>query len=361
MARSLANNITGTDPRPIQSVDEIDPLDIIGKRTTPGTFLANLYSTLGKPSWYLEDTSLASSGTIPDMITVRNYLTMIGNVARHGPDPSYFIDYAVSGVPLYLGALDMGMRYAPNLRAALDLLVKYANGRPGYHSHRILEGDGLTTLELVPMTNLGAGRSIVVETPILVYHLLAVHCAGEPVPDAVVELRHGPPRYEKRLRSALGCELRFNAGRDAIAFPTPLCRRPSVAYDPDLWRAALLRCHEESENRKGPEGLSRIRAIVVKMMAENGSPPCLREVADRLGLSGRTLIRRLKAEGQTFQALTDDLLREKCILMLADPNLTIARISEELGYSDASGFHRSFRRWFNSTPDEYRRKLRSAA
>lgn len=361
MPRLLANNVTGTDLRPIQSVDEIDPLDIIGKRTTPGAFMAKLFSTLGKPEWFLNKTSLAAKGAIPDMIGVRDYLTMIGNVFTNGPDPAYFIDYALSGVPFYYGALDIGTRCAPSLRAALDLIVQYANNRPGYHDHRIFESNGLTTLELVPTTDLGDGRPIIVETPLLVFHGLASHCVGEPVSDALVELRHGPPRHEKRLRAALGCEVRFNAGRDAITFPTSLCDRPNVAHDPDIWRAALHRCHEEHEDRKGQDGLSRLRAIVVKAMAESGAPPHLHEVADRLGLSGRTLIRRLKAEGQTYQGLTDDLLREKCILMLADPDLTIARISEELGYSDASGFHRSFRRWFNTTPDEYRRKLRSAA
>lgn len=360
MAQPQANDRAGIDPQLTRLRDELDPLDIVGKRTTPGFFMAKLFSTLGRPEWFLNKTSLTGRGAIPDTITVRDYLTMIGNVFTNGPDPSYFIEYALSGVPFYYGALDMGTRYAPNLRAALDLLVRYGNDRPGYHSHRIFEGNGLTTLELVPMTNLGAGRPIIVETPLLVFHGLAVHCAGEPVSDALVELRHGPPRHEKRLRDAMGCEVRFNAGRDAITFPASLCNRPSVAHDSDLWRAALHRCHEEHENRKGQGGLSRLRAVVAKLMAENGSPPRLQEVADRLGLSGRTLIRRLKAEGQTYQGLTDDLLRQKCMLMLADPDLTIARISEELGYSDASGFHRSFRRWFNTTPDDYRRKFLSA-
>jgi AraC-like DNA-binding protein len=79
------------------------------------------------------------------------------------------------------------------------------------------------------------------------------------------------------------------------------------------------------------------------------------EVARRLYMSRRTLHRQLTGEGTSFKALVDDLRRELATRYLSERRMAIAEIGFLLGFSEASAFHRAFKRWFGSTPAEHRR------
>ena len=69
----------------------------------------------------------------------------------------------------------------------------------------------------------------------------------------------------------------------------------------------------------------------------------------------RTLIRKLKAEGTSFQELLDDVRRELAAWYLLETSLPVERIAEKLGYQDPSNFSRTFQRWFGTTPLRMRR------
>ena len=78
------------------------------------------------------------------------------------------------------------------------------------------------------------------------------------------------------------------------------------------------------------------------------------DVARRLHLSRRTLNRRLKAEGTTFQRVLDEVRFELARKLLADARLPITEVSECLGYTTASAFTRAFRRWSGRSPAGWR-------
>jgi len=342
--------------RAFDAGDLVDPMDLIGQRQLPGAFFSRVHERNGHPDWLLKNTRFAELGKVPDAITVRDYLTMTANMFQSGPNPGYFIDYAISGVPLYSGALDMALRYAPNIKAAFELLSTYADERPGYHAHRIREESDRMTLEFVPMTDLGPGRPVIVETPILVLMQIAGRCAGEPVREAIIELQHEAPIHQDRLRQVLGCEVRYGCNRDAISLPRELCLRPSVVFDADICNDALIRCREEVVARKKSYSVTQLRQVVGQLMVELGRVPRLAETARRMGVSSRTLIRRLKQEEQSFHDLTDELMKRRCRILLADRQHSISHVSEAVGFADASSFYRSFRRWFGMTPDQYRKR-----
>jgi AraC-like DNA-binding protein len=84
-------------------------------------------------------------------------------------------------------------------------------------------------------------------------------------------------------------------------------------------------------------------------------------VARRLGLSSRTLQRRLAESGTRFADLVDRARRTAAERYLADGVLPLAEIGYLLGFADPSNFHRAFRRWTGVTPGEYARRSRSGA
>lgn len=321
-----------------------------------GGFIGELYASWGKPDWFLAGTSLEKHQLIPQRLPVQDYLRIYGNIAQNHANPGYFIDYALAGVPLFKGGLDLGMQCAPNLRAVFELVCRYADNRLPCLGHMFVDEQEGVGLALVSKSDLGPGRHIILETPLLVLARLASRHLGRPPSEAVIELQHGPSAYSETYRLAVGCTVLYGAHRDAITLPAELCHRPSMTYDADLWRTATYRCAEEARQSATDSYLHALRTTAAKFLAENGRPARLVELARQNGVSTRTLVRRLRSENQTYQAITDDLLKAKCIELLAQPNLKISDVSERLGFADPSSFYRSFRRWYRTTPREFQQQ-----
>jgi AraC-like DNA-binding protein len=88
---------------------------------------------------------------------------------------------------------------------------------------------------------------------------------------------------------------------------------------------------------------------------QGGRP--LDEVARRLAVSKRTLIRRLGEAGTTYRELRDAHRRKLATELLSKTSLTAAEIAYRLGYEDASNFGRACHRWFGRSPGAMRKRL----
>jgi AraC-like DNA-binding protein len=329
-------------------------------RRTSGAFLAKYWESLGRPPWFLNGTMFAEYGAFPETILVSDFVAIYGNIAQHADNPAYFIDYVAAGVPMFRGALDQGLRSAPDLRSALVLWAKYGSDRPGCMGYHFEEVGDWSTFWLEPRMELGTGRSILAEMPLLVVATLAARCLGEPARDARIELAHSPPSYAERFVDAARCRVEFNARRDAIHFPSSVCREPSVSHDVSLWRIAQVQCESELQSGRSGEVSRSVTAMIERLMTERRPVPRLDDIARGMGMAERTLIRRLRAEGTTYQGLADEVLKARALELLANHHLSIAQISDLIGLSDASGIYRRFQRWFGKTPDQMRRELTQA-
>jgi len=94
-------------------------------------------------------------------------------------------------------------------------------------------------------------------------------------------------------------------------------------------------------------------AVSILILENPGVIWTLNEVADKLHISSRTLIRRLEAEGTKFQIVRDELAKKQVANYLTDTNMTIESVGYLMGFSDVSSFRRSFKRWFGETPSQY--------
>jgi AraC-like DNA-binding protein len=80
-------------------------------------------------------------------------------------------------------------------------------------------------------------------------------------------------------------------------------------------------------------------------------------VADMLATHPRTLQRRLRSEGTTFEAIVDLVRREIALRNLADESVSLVQIAEKLGYSETSVLTRSCHRWFSRSPRQLRKDV----
>jgi len=86
----------------------------------------------------------------------------------------------------------------------------------------------------------------------------------------------------------------------------------------------------------------------------------LTELAEREHVSSRTLIRKLRDEGLTYQQLLDRVREDLACWWLLHTDLSVEAIADRLGYQDTSNFSRTFRRWVGMTPRDFRQSTERA-
>ncbi len=195
-----------------------------------------------------------------------------------------------------------------------------------------------------------AAPPVLVATELLFWvHLARTGTRTRVVPERLT-MPHAP-QHEQYVE-LLGVAI--EEGRDTTVTFTPLeSRRPFLTADESVWQALepmLRRRMAELDN--GHTTTGRVQALLLELLpAASGT---VTGVARRLGLSSRTLQRRLHEEGQSFQSVLDGTRESLAQHYLADPGLPVAEIAFLLGYDDPNSFYRAFQAWTGTTPREAR-------
>lgn len=166
---------------------------------------------------------------------------------------------------------------------------------------------------------------------------------------------HPAPRDTSLHREFFGAPVYFARPYNALLFPTDWLSARLPGGDPDSLEA-LARAAAQQLPRVPAEDIEgQVRRQIVRGL-RSGMLSAV-AVAAALGLSERTLQRRLQESGQTFHALVDNTRLEMARRYLAEPHLTLTDISAALGYSEPSAFSRAFRRWTGHSPFAERASL----
>lgn len=169
-----------------------------------------------------------------------------------------------------------------------------------------------------------------------------------------VKLAHRRTDLSQEMAAFFGCEFVFGSAVDEIEYAPSSGQLPIASADDYLNKLLVKYCEEALSNR-------RLRAKSWRLAVENTLAPLLphgqgrlSEVAAKLGVSIRTLERRLADEGVSFLDVLDELRFELAKRYLHEPNLPISEIAWLLGYADPSAFSHSFRRWTGKPPTQVR-------
>lgn len=156
-----------------------------------------------------------------------------------------------------------------------------------------------------------------------------------------------------------GSPVRFGMEANCLIFPRSDLGRSNECADRRLYQILRPKMDELLPSSAERDGLiDRVRAEVARSLAEGAA---LAEVARRLGMGARTLQRRLRDQGQAYNAIVEEVRREHSISYLRRADLSISEIAFRLGYSEASAFDRAFRRWRGTSPLAFRRREASHA
>jgi AraC-like DNA-binding protein len=180
---------------------------------------------------------------------------------------------------------------------------------------------------------------------------------GQPLQPLRVELAR-PPAQREVLEAHYGCRVHFRAARNALVFRKGDLERPFVTYNADLLAMLGPQLDKELRLRRDGESLGgRVKATVKRLLA--GRRPALSDVARQLGMSARTLQRRLGESGATFQSVVEEARREMARHYLGQTSLELVETAYLLGFEDSNSFFRAFHHWEGTSPGEWRNARRS--
>jgi len=158
----------------------------------------------------------------------------------------------------------------------------------------------------------------------------------------------------------LGVDVEFAADVDEVAFPATVRDLPVVSADPYLNDLLVAYCEEALAQRTPGGGAtpSDVENAIAALLPHGKAR--IDEVARRLGMSQRTLARRLAAQGLTFSDVLNRLRRDLAHRHVRDSDLSISQIAWLLGYQEVSAFTHAFKRWTGMTPRELRARAQNA-
>ena len=257
--------------------------------------------------------------------------------------------------PAHLGALGYVLLACDSLGAALLRIQRY---------HRLLNDinpiqhhveDGCMVLQWG--VSRGRPGALFDETGITAIVQFARVLIGQAMPVRGVDFVNPPPgpASQAQFQAYFGASVRWNQPVTRLLIPMALLQTRLHRPDPVL--RGLLEAQVDAALAHLPEpgDLVELTRRVVRQLAPHGMPE-LDRVAAELQLSPRVLYRRLAERGHRFRSLRDGALKELAELHLSDLRLTLAEVSELLGYTEQSAFSRAFRRWSGVSPMQWRRQ-----
>lgn len=170
-----------------------------------------------------------------------------------------------------------------------------------------------------------------------------------------VSFKHDPPRELKSYHDAFGCTILFNQLHDFISYKTSDLEMHTAKADASINNFLVERVEEET---KGIEvGSSKI-ALDVEKLIHDALPsgiPSIDHVGRHVGMSSRTLTRRLSESGSSFRDLIKKTQEGISKDLLLNTSRSIGEIAFQSGFSEQSAFNRAFKRWTGKSPIEFRK------
>lgn len=234
-------------------------------------------------------------------------------------------------------AYESGLRYLNNLLSALRIDL-------------VDTPDGPRTAYRLRIPGVGPTRQIEQWTLAIPTRILPI-LAGPAARLRCVYFSHDRLLPQEYYDSTFGCPVHFGEVGYGVDYHATDMARTIPNNNPRL----LALVSDYLDEIIASSGLSleqQVRALIRELLPTRSCT--LEVIAAHHHVSVRTMQRRLASEGLVFERLVDDVRRERAVEYLADPDMTIARISYLVGYVEQSSFSHAFRRWTGTSPRAWR-------
>ena len=249
------------------------------------------------------------------------------------------LDYAIRNSPTLGAGYHQAARYSHVLHNGVDVSHEVENGVASMH-YGEAAGSPRHVAEWIISAWLVVGRQIV----------------GESWKPHAVQFQHPPPADLSEHKRLFITEPAFRAADNRLSLDAQLLERRVVLADPQLFRVVGEFARQLLEGvPRTQSSRDQVKHVVAERLGHG--EVSLEEVAKQLDVAPRTLQRKLKGDGATFQTVLDEVRLVLASRYLADPTLAVEETAFLVGFSEPSAFNRAFKRWTGETPSSYRAAL----
>jgi AraC-like DNA-binding protein len=186
--------------------------------------------------------------------------------------------------------------------------------------------------------------------PIICY--VARHFLGQDWRPDWVELPHDVTKDRIELEALFGARI-----RTGVAPAIAIRRTDLSAGNPDIRSPTVSLTFETLKELMGVDPMQTMEDAVSALLNISSATGSLtaENTAKLLGVESWTLRRALREEGTSFRALRNRFIARKACLLLADTDLPVEKIGEQLGYQEPKSFRRAFKSWTGLSPTDFRK------
>lgn len=254
--------------------------------------------------------------------------------------------------PYVHGPLGFGALAGPDVRTSLELVAQQLPLRQNMIGLAVEESGESVRLLLQEKLVSAEVREFLLGLAAATLVTLLEVMTGQ-APDGTLYLSFPEPEWAGEYAQHFApLTVVYGAEATALVLPAEWLDKSCLMADPQIFANAQLEL-ERLLKHQGLDGT--VSQKVYEHLLKGGAPyPKLDEFAVNMNMSARTLMRKLKAEGNSYQGIIDEIRRESALWYLRQSKLSIEQVSDALGFEDASNFSRTFQRWFEMTPSKYR-------
>ncbi len=307
------------------------------------------------------ETFLRCSGIDPEslqnhdaVIAFRRLVELLENTALGLPcaDFGMRLGKAQMGAKL-LGPIEPVMRNSQSVGSALRYLADHLHVYTTGAEMWVDEGhsDQQSVLRFQLLLDQVPDSRHTLEHALLVINNLTAEISDGTTRARTIWFSHEPTAPRRAYQRYFDCPVRFGQPFNGIFFADRDLQTPVINADPQLYDLAAFfvdSCFPATKTTV----ISKVRALVARLLFTGDCT--IKSVASLLNLHERTLQRRLREEGHSFEGIKDDVRRDVALRYLRRSELPMMQIAELLGYSEASVFSRSCYRWFSVSPRQVR-------
>ncbi|OJU84469.1 MAG: hypothetical protein BGO06_13500 [Shinella sp. 65-6] len=286
------------------------------------------------------------------IVPLHRFVAFLEDAAETLGEPCLGGKFGAEFKPADIGPMGMLFSLAPTIRDGFDRISRYVNSlQNATISGLTEEGDRLVWSYRIADKTIWPRRQDA-EYSVVASCELVRSCFNSRWRPAEVHFEHDVPENAGELAKLIHAPIRFSQSSNRIVMDLNEAGRIYRSEDKQL--SMMLERHVA--DLMGQTGGESSFAAQVKTLIElyiGRRAITVGFLADELGISSRTLQRRLEKEGLTISDLTRTHRQELAATMLSAGNARMADVAQALGYADGAAFCRAFKVWKGHAPSKH--------
>ncbi|MGI9481513.1 MAG: AraC family transcriptional regulator [Hyphomicrobiales bacterium] len=283
-------------------------------------------------------------------VSSQQYLDLLEAAAEELNEPNFGLKLSAEVDPANLGSFGYLGKYSRTLREAYYQWSRYQRLlNSGFRVELAKEGDIVRIWQHAARPNFDNYRQVA-EFGDAFYMKLIRQLTGVHITPQTISFVHSYDGDTSEHERVFGCPVLFGQPKSEIILDRALLDLLVTTADEGLLKILSKYCEIvlAKHARKSSPVVSETQVHIVDLLPRGRASAKI--VSEMMGVSERTLSRRLAREGTSFKEISDELHKDLAVRYIERQGMQISEVAFLLGYSSQAAFARAYRRWFGKTP-----------